>query len=916
MTQEPSILPDLSNRATQEYSDLFAVSGSSFLTPIDQITINNSNTTIETSSPPLSNRYDTSSLIDLKTPKRTSPTTDQPKTTRSSPAKKYSDLMDHSISSYDLLPKALCPSTPSSRKNIHLLFSPKVPPRLSWTPPTSPKNTNKILSSELTRDEPSNPSIPARPKSAQASSSSNITRTHSVDLLGLYEQNHHHTPRPPITRSKSTTAIHHWEETDQTELSSIPSDEIQQQHQPKTTKSILKRPNSPSKGTRARFFSPRALSGPTGDDESDGNEVSWVDEHGNCRGREIIHEFQKDEPPMTRPKPILQSPQSPSPQKNTLPPPPSSSSSSTARRHHHTPKFIIPEPIDLGIEPILPRHSTSPSPSPPSLPPSSYLMNARAHRKSASTNTCHQVSRDPLQRTRSVSNSLIFNTPDNLSNILDESGGFLVGNETTWNGGDNNKERSTELSIDLNHVAMMELLGKKNLAKLRPGSVFAKLNATRGSECLMVPEEEESVDVSGLARQLEDKKSCPSDNLALTDEQAPPNLRGSMDFSTTFESSKINLPPLPTDREELWKNSQPKEQKKPPTTTRLAGVTRAKRYSMSSVDPQILGQRGGILDEETARLKKKIDSIKLSSQEDTRSVTKDDLFSELMSAPPPALGHQREKASSNRPISGQAKPTKPPPPPPSSERRPTAAKRLSAPVVVAFPGGKPQESKITSTNPVSKPRMSCISTSVVPVRAKRSSNIGIGLPASSSAPAVNALASKLSRPSTTGLTGVRSKLKPSNALVKPGLASGSPKTMKSRSSLSTITLNSPRPTYNPSPKKPSLLAQAPPIANTKMSSPTKIRKTLPVPDTTSTIPAPRPYTSTGSSARSSLLEPPSSRSALPQPASLGHRPRTSPFASNTLVSGISRPSSSSSRIIPPASEPSKTLTARHIKQTL
>jgi hypothetical protein len=126
MTQEPSILPDLSNRATQEYSDLFAVSGSSFLTPIDQITINNSsNTTIETSSPPHPNRYDTSSLIDLKTPKRTSPTTDQPKTARSSPAKKYPDLMDHSISSYDLLPKALSPSTPVS------LVSSYLPPHLS-----------------------------------------------------------------------------------------------------------------------------------------------------------------------------------------------------------------------------------------------------------------------------------------------------------------------------------------------------------------------------------------------------------------------------------------------------------------------------------------------------------------------------------------------------------------------------------------------------------------------------------------------------------------------------------------------------------------------------------------------------------------------------------------------------------------
>lgn len=218
---------------------------------------------------------------------------------------------------------------------------------------------------------------------------------------------------------------------------------------------------------------------------------------------------------MSRPNPIFKPPsisQSTTPRKTVLPSSASaSSSSSNVRRHHHTPKFIIPEPIDLGIDPILPRHSTSPSPSPPPIPAASYLMNAQAHhRKAASVNVIQPPRNQP---TRSTSESSIFNASDNFSNILDESGGFLCGNETTWTG--ENKERSTELSIDLNHVAMMELLGKKkagdNRTVSRPGH---KLNA-RGSECEVVPEEEESVDVSGLARQLEDIKSCPLDNFAL-----------------------------------------------------------------------------------------------------------------------------------------------------------------------------------------------------------------------------------------------------------------------------------------------------------------------------------------------------------------------------------------------------------------
>ncbi|PLW43917.1 hypothetical protein PCANC_09626 [Puccinia coronata f. sp. avenae] len=938
-TQLPT---DISTRATlAEYSDLFDISGSSFLLPeetntsIDSTTTTTTTTTaaasksaIDFSSENRPTSYphltpDTSSLIDLisNTPIHTkrihthqanhehdqtsNPNRhNQPSSPPIRSAKKYSYLMDHSISSFDLLPKALSPSTPSSRKNNRLLFNQPVSPHSHCTPPSSPsKLPNKILSPYLHLDPFSPSLIPSgRPKSAQ-SLGTNITRTHSVDLLPL---DHHHTPRPSISRSKSTTAIHHERDHHDTQ-SSCPSDPCEP---PKATKSILKRPNSPSKGARARFFSPRVLSRPTGDEESDGNESSWVDEHGNCRGREIIHEFQKDEPPMTRPNPIfkpLSTSQSLTPRKNVLPSSTSSGSSCSARRHHHTPKFIIPEPIDLGIEPILPRHSTSPSPSPPSLPPASYLMNARAHhRKSAPSAHTFQPHHD--QSMRSNSTSLTFNAPDNLSNILDESGGFLcTGNETTWTG--ENKERSTELSIDLNHVAMMELLGKKklgnNLNASRAASNLSKLNS-RSSECEIVPEEEEeeeeSVDVSGLARQLEDIKSCLADKIALKDEQAPANLRGSMDFSTTFESSKIILPPLPTDRDQLWKNSKPKEV--------LPSLARPKRHSMLNLDYRT-EKRGVIHDDDTARLKQKIDSIKLSTREEARSVAKNDLFAELMSAPPPSLTSQRTKVSQpSRPNTGTSKISTVPP----STTRPSATTRRLSDQMIAFPG-KPNSNKITHTNPVSKPRMSCVSTSAAPpVRAKRVSNIGIGLPTSSSAPTIHTLTKLTSKTaaSTAGLTGVRSKLKPSTALVKPSHhTSGSPRTMKSRSSLSNIALNSPRLQYHASsPRKPSQMAAH------AVASPAKARRTLPVPGSTTgtTLPAPRPphLSSASSDARSELLAAPP-RSALPAPGSLGTtRPRTAPCFSDATPARP--PSSCPTRILPPSS-PSKT-TARHIQQKI
>ncbi|KAH9455847.1 hypothetical protein KEM48_003489 [Puccinia striiformis f. sp. tritici PST-130] len=943
MAQEPSILPDLSTRATQEYSDLFAVSGSSFLCPIDQTS---SLSSIRTDSPPSSSSNsnssllmdsrvlnsvtnqpanDTSSLIDLisKTPVHPKQIYTIPiHNGDQSPTPRYSDLMDHSISSYNILPKALSPSTPSSRKNTDFLFNPPISPHLHWTPPSSPTKYNKILSPALTRN-PSSPSTQNRPKTAP-SLGTNITRTHSVDLLGLLD---HHSPRPPISRSKSTTAIQPREKLEPLFLS---DDTQHDQQQPKfATKSILKRPNSPSKGARARFFSPRVLSGEH-TEESDENDSSWVDEHGNCRGREIIHEFQKDEPPMTRLKPTLSS-ASPMPSP-TSPSPvglPTSSSSST-RRHHHTPKFTIPEPIDLGIEPILPRHSTSPSPSPPSLPAASYLMKVRTHRKSASTNNI-QSYRD----SRSVSSSLIFHhSPDNFSNILDESGGFLVGNDTTWSGGaagdQNNKERSTELSIDLNHVAMMELLGKRNLGtKHRSSSTsshsrtgFPNFNLTRAPECEMVPEEEESVNVSGLARQMEDIKGCSSDNMDLKDEQAPINLRGSMDFSTTFESSKINLPRLPTDREELWKNSQPKKVS-PPTS--MSGVLssfppRAKRNSMSNLDPSIQEKRSKE-NEDTTRLTKKMDSIRLSTQEKT--VIKNDLFSELMTAPP-SSSSRRLTTRTTAPLTSKQ-------PPPSSTRPSTTGKRLSIPNGLSFP----VQSKPTSEskpNSISKPRTSCISSSVVPVRAKRNSNLGIGLPTTSSAPNINSVATRLSKPgSTTGLTGIRTKLKPSNPLLLKSNATSngsSPKTMKNRSSLSTVALNSPRSTYQGTTtsvsKKHSLLAPPPSLLAppSSSSSPTKIRKSLGVPlSSNHSLQVPRSYTgASATSARSSLLLDPSTttttRSSIQAPGSLTHRSRTNPFSSAPI--SAPRPNSeSSSKIFTPTS-PSKTLatTSRQINQNI
>ncbi|KAI8453644.1 hypothetical protein BY996DRAFT_8493165 [Phakopsora pachyrhizi] len=91
------------------------------------------------------------------------------------------------------------------------------------------------------------------------------------------------------------------------------------------------------------------------------------------------------------------------------------------KKHHHPPRFTVPEPVELGIEPILPICcSTSPSPSPPPIPKPSNLMNFRS--------MIGQLSHQLL---------------DNYSNIFDESGGGST----------------TEQSIDVNHLMLMGILG-------------------------------------------------------------------------------------------------------------------------------------------------------------------------------------------------------------------------------------------------------------------------------------------------------------------------------------------------------------------------------------------------------------------------------------------------------------------------
>ncbi|KAI8450311.1 hypothetical protein BY996DRAFT_6437578 [Phakopsora pachyrhizi] len=178
---------------------------------------------------------------------------------------------------------------------------------------------------------------------------------------------------------------------------------------------------------------------------------------------------------------------------------PQKANPSITKKHHHPPRFTVPEPVELGIEPILPiRCLTSPSPSPPPVPKPSYLMNFRSMIGQSS----HQLL-------------------DNYSNIFDESGDkFLGEGMTTIN------ERSTaEQSINFNHLTHMGILGSggqvcgagikprklqsvsncidKSWRETTDGLDDQAINLKQRLEAMRETEDDGSVDVNGLVEQME-----------------------------------------------------------------------------------------------------------------------------------------------------------------------------------------------------------------------------------------------------------------------------------------------------------------------------------------------------------------------------------------------------------------------------
>ncbi|MBW0521020.1 hypothetical protein O181_060735 [Austropuccinia psidii MF-1] len=314
-------------------------------------------------------------------------------------------------------------------------------------------------------------------------------------------------------------------------------------HQCKTKKSILKRSNSPSKPTRARFFSPRLNSSQSNDS------FDFIDQNGNLKAREIIHEFQSDQPPCQSHHLLIDSPKSPNKPFNNISSNPACFASPSIKTSHSL-KFTIPEPDILPIEPILPIRSTSPTFSPDSSPLS---QNLKANHSISKNSTTNLIDSSCL---KSSTNSFLLNQTENISNILDESGGFLLGNDTS------NWINSTEQSIDSNHTAILEILEKRNISignnqakSVEPNQLKALQNLKSTSS---IQPDETSLSVDALAKQLEKATNNSNDYLALKDEPAPINFNGSLDLSTTFEISKINVSPLLTHQEQIWKNSMPK----------------------------------------------------------------------------------------------------------------------------------------------------------------------------------------------------------------------------------------------------------------------------------------------------------------------------------------------------------------------
>ncbi|KAG0151496.1 hypothetical protein CROQUDRAFT_129923 [Cronartium quercuum f. sp. fusiforme G11] len=321
--------------------------------------------------------------------------------------------------------------------------------------------------------------------------SSSLTRTKSIDSLSLH--NSTITSKYPFPRSKSSTAIH-------------PTSTSQ-----KPTKSILRRPNSPSKGSRARFFSPKDIS----IKPHDRNQSHSLDHNGNLRARELVHEYEVDAPPSTcylSSRPTINTPRH------------EPASSPSIRRSAHLPRFTIPEPEELDIEPILPCNMTSTSPT-LSPPPPPIRSDSGSHSMISST-------------------SLNFNQ-DTLSNIMDETAGFL-GDDTTWVG---SGAQTTEQSIDLNHVAMMQVLASRssklgNITKAstkhsRP-TIYQRPSLVQFESVEEVDEASTSVDVEKLVSEMKGTHETSMDH-ALKDETAPEYLQ--LDLSTTLERSLVSTTP-------------------------------------------------------------------------------------------------------------------------------------------------------------------------------------------------------------------------------------------------------------------------------------------------------------------------------------------------------------------------------------
>ncbi|KAI8452369.1 hypothetical protein BY996DRAFT_8516734 [Phakopsora pachyrhizi] len=169
------------------------------------------------------------------------------------------------------------------------------------------------------------------------------------------------------------------------------------------------------------------------------------------------------------------------------------------KKHHHPPRFTVPEPVELDIEPILPiRFSTSPSTSLPSIPKPSYMMNFRS--------MIGQPSHHLL---------------DNYSNIFDESGGGFLGEGMTTI----NERSTTEQSIDFNHLTLMGILGSggwvcgagieprklqsvnnridKSQRETTDGLDDHAMNLKQRLEAMRETEDDGSADVNGFIGQME-----------------------------------------------------------------------------------------------------------------------------------------------------------------------------------------------------------------------------------------------------------------------------------------------------------------------------------------------------------------------------------------------------------------------------